>query len=402
MKWYLPATLIALFSILSCSNSEEKSVYDSDISIDLSERSFTEDGEQHVIPVEVQIPEDGRYAVRVYVRCDSCVLWLEDYVDNKDDRTYNVTGDMVIDDLIRVNTVMGSPFAAGTHNMKLHCSDPAAVVNRLEMNLIKEHKASPQVINGTTEGDDWSLVWSDEFDYEGHADTTKWTYDIGDWGWGNNELQYYTELDTQNAYVSNGTLKITGRQADNGNWTSARLTTRGKTAFTYGKIEFRAKVPTDRGTWSAGWLLGNSYLDEISWPYCGEIDVLECVGYEINDSTGAGFNHGTCHTPKYYFKKGNQISAIIAMDSMHAQFHTYAVEWDEKEVRAYVDGEHYYTYDKNADELEWPFDQPQNIIINLAIGGGWGGLKGLDPNMTDPTYELDYVRVYNRVDSSEL
>ena len=155
-------------------------------------------------------------------------------------------------------------------------------------------------------------------------------------------------------------------------WTSARLTTQGKTSFTYGRVEFRAMVPEGRGTWAAGWLLGDAYRDELSWPYCGEIDVLECVGYEIDDATGAGLNHATCHTRAYYFKQGNQIGSEIAVDSMNSVFHTFAIEWYPDAIHGYLDGGHYYTYDKTADRLEWPFNEPQNIIINLAVGGGWG------------------------------
>ncbi len=381
--------------LFSCA-SEQAEKPSADVSVDLSQVEWIakEGGEGYFYQLSIEVPGAGRYEVELSGSCDSCTFWIEDYVDNKDGRTYNITGNMLLTSQFESAIITGSPLNEGTHNIKIHSSSDALRDGILTLQRVVEHKASPEVLLGVPQGDEWTLVWSDEFDYQGHADTAKWTYDLGNWGWGNNELQYYTVLDTFNAMVSDGTLKIKGRQDQEGRWSSARLTTRGKTAFTYGKIEFKAKVPTDRGTWSAGWLLGNSYVDEISWPYCGEIDVLECVGYEINDTTGAGRNHGTCHTPKYYFKKGNQISAQIEMDSMHTQFHTYAVEWDDREIRAYVDGEHYYTYDKSADELEWPFHEPQNIIINLAIGGGWGGAKGLDPNMTQLTFELDYVRVY--------
>lgn len=355
-----------------------------------------------IIPFTVDVETSGRYAVRIFqTDVDSVEVWLEDYVNNSDDRTYNVTGTIRALNSTSTNSrfvghVDGSPLGKGRHPMKLHLNRGDVETIFLQFELLVPHKASEEVLTQSMSGDAWGLVWSDEFNAEGLPDSTKWTYDVGDWGWGNNELQYYTVGDARNAHVSDGTLKITAIRDADDQWTSARLTTRGKTAFTYGRIEFRAKVPTHRGTWAAGWLLGNEYVDEISWPYCGEIDVLECVGFEIDDTTGSGLNHATCHTRKYYFKQGNQIGAEIAVDSMNSTFHTYAIEWDEKEVRGYLDGEHYYTYDKNADELEWPFNTPQNIIINLAIGGGWGGAKGMS-DFDRATYELDYVRVYERV-----
>jgi beta-glucanase (GH16 family) len=239
------------------------------------------------------------------------------------------------------------------------------------------------------------LVWSDEFNGTGLPDTTKWSYNIGNWGWGNNEPQYYTEYRTENARQEDGNLIIEAHKNDlDEPWTSARLTTQGQASFLYGKVEFRAKVPVGRGTWSAGWLLGDSYEDELSWPYCGEIDVLECVGYEIDDETGDGLNHATCHTRAYYFKQDNQIGSEKIVKAMNNTFHTYAIEWYPDVIYGLVDGERYYTYDKNKDELEWPFFNPQNIILNLAVGGGWGGAKGIDESWESHQFIIDYVRVY--------
>ena len=147
-------------------------------------------------------------------------------------------------------------------------------------------------------------------------------------------------------------------------------------------------------TWGAGWLLGDAYRDELSWPYCGEVDIFEAVGREIDDRTGDGINHGSCHTRAYYFKQGNHISSTIPVEGMGTEFHLYAMEWTPRAVKMFVDGEHYYTYDKRADELEWPFDQPQNIILNLAMGGGMGG--DIDPGIEAQELLVDYVRVYGR------
>jgi beta-glucanase (GH16 family) len=251
-------------------------------------------------------------------------------------------------------------------------------------------------------GTEWKLVWSDEFDGSGLPDSTKWNYNIGNWGWGNNEPQYYTDARVKNARQEDGNLIIEAHKNDMGqDWTSARLTTQGKAAFVYGKIEFRAKVPEGRGTWAAGWLLGDSYEDEMSWPYCGEIDVLECVGFEIDDTTGNGLNHASCHTRAYYFKQGNQITAQTPVSNMNQEWHTYSIEWYPDVIYALVDGERYYTYDKTADELEWPFHNPQNIILNLAVGGGWGGAKGIDESWDNHQFIIDYVRVYEATKTVE-
>jgi beta-glucanase (GH16 family) len=264
--------------------------------------------------------------------------------------------------------------------------------------LIQDHLKTPTTYTQNTKGTKWKLAWSDEFDGEGLPNAENWNYNIGNWGWGNNEPQYYTEAREKNARQENGALIIEAHKNDmQQDWTSARLTTAGKASFLYGKIEFRAKVPVGRGTWSAGWLLGDDYQDEISWPYCGEIDVLECVGYEINDTTGDGINHASCHTRAYYFKQGNHLTATIPVENMNQEWHTYGIEWYPDSVRAYVDDQFYYTYDKTANELEWPFSKPQNIILNLAVGGGWGGAKGIDENWDKHQFIVDYVRVYGMI-----
>ncbi|MDA9783131.1 glycoside hydrolase family 16 protein [Vicingaceae bacterium] len=323
----------------------------------------------------LNVPQTGRYQVSIWGNLDdSTAVWIEDYINNKDERTYNITGSIILNEVGK-GVIDGSPLAKGEHQMKLH-SEGESTIDSIRFDLIQHHLETDSALVQNMSGSGWSLVWSDEFNGAGLADDSKWIYNVGNWGWGNNELQYYTSADLKNARQENGSLIIEAHKNEKDKyWSSARLTTQSKVSFKYGRIEFRAKVPAGRGTWAAGWLLGDTYQDELSWPYCGEIDVLECVGYEINDTTGYGINHATCHTRAYYFKQGNQIGSEIEVDSMHNKFHTYAVEWYPTKIEGYLDGELYYTYDKNADSLEWPFNQPQNIIINLAIGGGWGGKK---------------------------
>ena len=368
--------------------------------LDLSEDgvSLSDDGNSviigadHHLSFELNVATAGRYTVTV--DGSGTVVWVEDYVGNPDDRTYNITGN--IDLGSGQSSVDGSPLNRGIHKMRLHAREGDAHVTAVQFDLIRPHEVTPVVLTQQTAGENWEIVWSDEFDGPS-VDTSKWTYDIGDWGWGNNELQYYTVDRPENARIEDGALIIEARKDDFGKpWTSARLTTRGKISFLYGKIELRAKVPRERGNWAAGWTLGDSYVDEKDWPYCGEIDILESVGYEVDDETGDGIAHATVHTPAYYFKINNQISSTREVSNIAGEWHTYAVEWTPTEIKGLVDGEVYYLYDKTADEREWPFHQAQNIILNLAMGGGWGGAQGMDPAVTSQKFILDYVRIYER------
>lgn len=354
---------------------------------------------------EVPVQIAGRYKAQVHlssVSGEPVSCWIEDYYTNKDGRTYNITGSMElpVTDLSGTYITLhkdGSPLNTGTHPMKLHVSGGEAAIDWIRFSLIREREVTPEVLTQNTGGDEWVIAWSDEFETDGMPDETKWTYDIGNWGWGNNELQYYTVARSENARVENGNLIIEARKYDMAEpWTSARLTTRGKTSFVYGRIEFRAKVPKERGNWAAGWTLGDAYADELSWPYCGEIDIMECVGFEINDTTGNGLHHASVHCGAYYFKLNNQPTGITDVQNMNDEFHLYAIEWTPDYIKAYVDDLHYFTYEDTSDALTWPFNEPQNIIVNLAMGGGWGGAQGMDETITSQQLVVDYVRVYER------
>jgi beta-glucanase (GH16 family) len=373
---------------------EAKSFYASS-SADIVKAKVMKLSNEEWLSYEVSIPHAGRYKVEVVGSApDGGAVWLEDHIENTDNRTYNITGMMTFVDGAISTSRDGSPLNEGTHKIKLHAAGDV-FVDQINFSMIQPSVNTPVSFTQSMEGEEWELVWSDEFEGTGLPDTTKWSYNVGDWGWGNNEPQYYTNARTENARLEDGNLTIEARKNDMDKpWTSARLTTQGKESFLYGKVEFRAQVPVGRGTWAAGWLLGDEYKDELSWPYCGEIDVLECVGYEIDDETGDGINHATCHTRAYYFKQGNQIGSEIEVSNMDGEFHTYAIEWYPDVIYGLVDGERYYTYDKNANELEWPFFKPQNIILNLAVGGGWGGAQGIDESWDSHKYILDYVRVY--------
>ena len=404
-------TLLGL-SILACavacqSAKEEQTVIDADLVVEVENFSAsdgaiekTDDGVLNAsgdswVIFEMEIKEPGRYKTEVFAK-GAGTAWVEDYHDNPDGRTYNITGAMEVASTdYALSGKDGSPLNTGTHKMKLHLSGNGLEIDRVQFTKMIDHEFTPTSLTQSYEGNDWELVWSDEFEGEGAPDASKWTYDVGNWGWGNNEPQYYTDNRRENARLEDGNLIIEARKNDMGQeWTSARLTTRGKVSFLYGKIEFRAKVPATDGTWAAGWFLGDDYRDELSWPYCGEIDVLECVGSEIDDETGDGINHASCHTRTYYFKEGTHITAVTNVKDMVNEYHNYTIEWTPEGIVAFLDGEEYYTYDKTKDELEWPFSKPQNLIVNLAMGGGMGG--AIDPAADNEQFVLDYIRVYER------
>lgn len=353
------------------------------------------------IAFDVDVPVAGRYQTQIHATNNTekeVICWVEDYYDNTDDRTYNATGNLVFEANATEKTnksVDGSPLNKGIHKMKIHFNEPI-LLDKLVFDLMKEHDITPVHMTQTMDGTEWNIVWADEFDGP-EIDTSKWTYDIGDWGWGNFEAQYYTKDRKENARIEDGNLIIEAHKNKVGDkWTSARLTTRGKVSFKYGKIEFRAKVPVERGNWSAGWTLGDSYIDEIDWPYCGEIDIMESVGFEMEDSTGNGVAHASVHSRAAYFKIGNQATAVQNLKNMNKEYHTYAVEWTPDYIYILVDDDHYFTYEKTDIKNSWPYDIPQNIILNLAMGGGWGGAQGMDESITKQTMIIDYVRVFEK------
>ncbi len=234
------------------------------------------------------------------------------------------------------------------------------------------------------------LKWSDEFNYTGLPDSSKWHYDVGGHGWGNNELQYYTAKDTATAKVENGVLKIIAQKQnkENREYISAKLLTRGKAEFQYGRIEVRAKLPSGRGTWPAIWMLGKN-IKEAGWPACGEIDIMEHVGYN-KDSI-----FGTIHTGSYNHVKGTQKGKGVFISDPYTQFHVYAIDWTAEKIDFLLDGVLYYRIvNEHLTVKEWPLDQPFYLILNLAIGGNWGGKFGVDDARFPAVMEVDWVRIF--------
>lgn len=232
-------------------------------------------------------------------------------------------------------------------------------------------------------------IWSDEFNYTGLPDSTKWNYEVGGHGWGNNELQYYTVGRPENARVENGILTIEARKEDfeGKKYTSARLVTKGKGDWTYGRIDVRAKLPKGLGTWPAIWMLGST--TPLKWPEDGEIDIMEHVGYD------QGKVHASVHTKKYYHSIGTQKTAQIMVPDCSENFHVYSLQWDKETITMLMDNQPYFTFkNEHTGKEAWPFDGPFHLLLNVAVGGNWGGAKGVDENIWPQKMEIDYVKVY--------
>lgn len=226
------------------------------------------------------------------------------------------------------------------------------------------------------------LVWSDEFNADGAPDSSKWTFQIWDPGNVNNELQSYTNR-PENTIVQGGVLKIKAirEKYGKGDFTSGRLESNGKFDFRYGKVVVKAKLPTGVGTWPAVWMLGSN-IGSVGWPACGEVDILESVGKDLN------VNHSSLHSPG---RSGNTPdTGTINVPNDNTEFHIYTAEWTATYIKFSVDDKAFYTFSNNS---TFPFNKNFYLIVNLAMGGVWGG--PVDPNFTSSTFEVDYIRVYN-------
>ncbi|KQS53302.1 laminarinase [Flavobacterium sp. Leaf359] len=240
----------------------------------------------------------------------------------------------------------------------------------------------PPVQGGGNDPDYTNMVWSDEFNVDGAPDPTKWSYNLGAGGWGNSELQHYTDR-LDNAVVQGGVLKIIAK-AENfsgSNYTSARLVTENKFEFKYGKVEVRAKLPSGGGTWPAIWALGENYATNI-WPACGEIDIMEHKGNSPNTI------HGTLHYPGR--SGGNADTGTTTASNVSSEFHIYKVIWSPTSIKFYIDDQP--AYHSFVNSASTPFNSDFFLILNVAMGGTFGGT--VDPAFTQSAMEVDYVRVY--------
>ncbi len=256
----------------------------------------------------------------------------------------------------------------------------------------------------------YKLVWSDEFNYTGKPDSTKWTYEYGFIA--NQEKQYYVDS-LKNSRVENSHLIIEAHkekaankdyknpelvsswarykaEIDTAQYTSARLITRGLAAWQYGRIEARAMLPKGRGMWPAIWMLGQNQ-QEVGWPECGEIDIMEHVGYD-NDTI-----HGTIHTKAYNHMRGTQKGKTIYIENPNDEFHVFTIEWTPEKIDFILDDVVYNRIEnEHKTTAEWPFDQKFYLILNVAVGGGWGGKMGIDDSIFPQRMTVDYVRVYQK------
>lgn len=238
------------------------------------------------------------------------------------------------------------------------------------------------------------LVWSDEFDYNGLPDSTRWGYDMGDGcpnvcGWGNNELQYYTRS-LNNARTENGKLIVEARREKMGgkDYSSARLVSKFKGDWTYGRIAIRAKLPKGKGVWPAIWMLPTDWKYG-GWPASGEIDIMEFVGY-MPDSL-----FGSIHTKSYNHAIGTQSTKSVYLNDLSTVYHEYAIDWYTNRIDFLLDGKIFHTFKNNGKGPDaWPFDQRFHLILNMAVGGNWGGKMGVDTSIWPQRMEVDYVRVY--------
>ena len=234
--------------------------------------------------------------------------------------------------------------------------------------------------------DGYTLVWSDEFNGDS-IDESKWNFEVGNgnWGWGNGESQYYR---SQNASIEDGKLIIEARNESYGgfNYTSTRMQTKNKGDWLYGKIKASIKVPSGGGTWPAFWMMPTESVYG-GWPNSGEIDIMEHVGCD------SGTIHGSIHCDQYNHIENTQQTGTYSIQTN--TFHEYAIEWNENSISWFIDDVLYFTFNKtNDDYSSWPFDQKFFLILNLAVGGNWGGICSFNGNTFPQEYQIDYIRVF--------
>lgn len=271
-------------------------------------------------------------------------------------------------------------------------SDREALVNISGENGISASVKVIQYTDEITAPEGYNLVWNDEFNLaDGSApDLSKWYYDIWPAGYVNNELQRYVAGSLGNdktAEISGGVLRITARKVGN-EVISARLNT--KELWQYGYFEARLKLPKGKGTWPAFWMMP---ADGGNWPHCGEIDIMEEVG------TNPNYTSSSIHCTAYNHTIGTQKTAERLTPGAEDEFHVYALEWTPEFIRTFVDGKQlfYFANDGKGNQNTWPFDKPFHPIFNLAWGGNWGGMNGVDETALPATYEIDYVRVFRKL-----
>ncbi len=235
-------------------------------------------------------------------------------------------------------------------------------------------------------------VWEDNFSVNGAPDPSKWVFETGGSGWGNNELQYYTS--GANASVNGGNLSIDVKKENvsGREYTSSRMITKGKGDWLYGRFEIRAKLPKGRGTWPAIWMLSSDNVYG-NWPASGEMDIMEHVGYDPNNI------HCSIHTSAYNHTRGTQKTTSQVVPGATDNFHVYRIDWTPYAVRGYIDGSKYFEFvNENTGFTTWPFNKKFFLILNVAVGGDWGGAQGVDNTAFPTSMLVDYVKVYKMIE----
>ena len=264
------------------------------------------------------------------------------------------------------------------------CGDAQEIV--VEPPVLEQNSCPGTITGATPVGENEVLIWSDEFETSGNPCNDNWLYDIGNGsgGWGNNESQFYTR---ENAIVQDNVLKIKAKKETyrGYSYTSSRMKTQNKFSFTYGRVEVRAKLPSGGGTWPGIWMLGDD-ITTVGWPGCGEIDIMEHRGNNQGVTSSAiHMAAGYGNTP--FVHERDRVSDVST------NFHTYGIDWTKDKIDFTVDGFVHYTYSPaNKTNSNWPFNKPQFIILNVAMGGSLGG--AIDPAFAESSMEIDYVRVY--------
>jgi beta-glucanase (GH16 family) len=244
---------------------------------------------------------------------------------------------------------------------------------------------------------DENITWSDEFDKDGEPNSAIWNYDLGGGGWGNNESQEYTNK-LENARVEEGNLVIEAKRMPNLNYTSARLVTKNKKDFLYGRIETKALLPTGRGTWPAIWTLAtmDSYGDAY-WPDNGEMDIMEHVGFDQDRV------HANIHTKSFNHAIGTNKGNSKMVEKASEQYHLYRLDWYPNKIEFFIDDKMLFQFQKlnTFGWHEWPFDKAQHLLLNIAVGGNWGGQQGVDNSIFPQKMLVDYVRYYKLIETFE-
>ncbi|MDI6453156.1 glycoside hydrolase family 16 protein [Peloplasma aerotolerans] len=236
----------------------------------------------------------------------------------------------------------------------------------------------------------YKLLWEDQFSIDGKPDEKIWNVEVGGTGFGNNESQFYVD-DSKNVFVKDGVLNIVAykEKHEHREYTSAKLTTLNKKSIQYGRVEIMAKIPEGKGTWPAIWFLGEN-KKESGWPLCGEIDLMEHVGKDPKHI------HFSLHSKAYNHRLHNHPTFIAYQEDIFNGFHEYAMEWTENDITFYIDQAKYVTFTKqeNATIEQWPFNQNFYLILNLAIGGNWGG--AIDDLIFPVSMQIKYVKIYEK------